>query len=59
MYLENIDLAANWKFSVIRTRAMMMCPLKDYNSYPNWRQKISKDIDDLNSTINQLYVSYI
>lgn len=35
---------------------MIICPLKGYCRCPSWRQKIRTDIDDLNSTINQLYV---
>lgn len=59
MYLENISQAADWKFNLKGTRANDDMPLKRSLQLSKLEADHWKEIDDLNSIINQLYVSDI
>lgn len=56
MYLKNISQAAEWKFNLKGTRANDDRPLIRSLQLSKLEADNRKEIDDLNSTINQLYV---
>lgn len=59
MYLENISQAAEWKFNLKGTRANDDMPLIRSLQLSKLEADSRKEIDDLNLTINQLYVTDI